>query len=245
MSRRTVPGVIAAVAAVAMAVSVIGFVTALLLNAFVFDDYDAYGEVPVPGSATVHLPAGPATISLHTMVIGGGGVLPVPKMSIGIAGPAGVPDPALTEDIGSTTTVNSDAHVRVWNAQIPVEGDYHVTTDGSVTAYVNPTLAFGHGSRFGFLPWTFVGIFVAALVVLVIARKWGSRVRRRGAIGAEPSGLNARPSGLNVGSPEERFVATDQGVRIQQLNNLARLRDSGALTEAEFEAEKKRVLEGY
>ncbi|MEZ0054478.1 hypothetical protein ABIA30_005520 [Mycobacterium sp. MAA66] len=238
MSRRTVPGVIAAVAAAAMVVSVIGFVTALLLNAFVFDDYDAYGEVPVPGSATVHLPAGPATISLHTMVIGGGGVLPVPKMSLGIVPPAGVPDPVLTEDIGSTTTVNSDAHVRVWNAQIPAEGDYHVTTDGSVTAYVNPTLAFGHGSRFGFLPWTFVGIFVAAIVVLLIARKWGSRVRRSGAIGA-------RPSGLNVGSPEERFVATDQGVRIQQLNNLARLRDSGALTEAEFEAEKKRVLEGY
>jgi hypothetical protein len=39
-------------------------------------------------------------------------------------------------------------------------------------------------------------------------------------------------------------VPTDQGVRLEQLNTLARLRDSGALTEDEFEAEKKRVLDG-
>ncbi|MCW2561135.1 MAG: hypothetical protein JWP55_5099 [Mycobacterium sp.] len=40
------------------------------------------------------------------------------------------------------------------------------------------------------------------------------------------------------------YVPTDQGIRIQQLNTLAQLRDSGALTEAEYEAEKRRVLDG-
>jgi Short C-terminal domain len=32
-------------------------------------------------------------------------------------------------------------------------------------------------------------------------------------------------------------------VRLEQLRQLAALRDSGALTEAEFEAEKRRILE--
>ena len=44
--------------------------------------------------------------------------------------------------------------------------------------------------------------------------------------------------------PAGPFTPTDQGVRIEQLNTLARLRDSGALTEGEYKAEKKRVLDG-
>ena len=37
---------------------------------------------------------------------------------------------------------------------------------------------------------------------------------------------------------------SDEGVKIQQLKTLAALRDSGALTEKEFQAEKRRVLDG-
>ena len=39
-----------------MVVAVAGFIVTLVLNAFFLDDYDAYGEVPVPGSASLHLP---------------------------------------------------------------------------------------------------------------------------------------------------------------------------------------------
>lgn len=235
MSRRTVPQFLTAVAVSAIVISIIGFVTTLILNAFVFDDYDAYGEVPIPGSATVHLPAGEATISLHTMMIGGGGVLPVPKMSLTIAPPAGVAEPQVTEDMGSTTTVNNDAHIRVWVAKIPADGDYTVTTDGQVSAYVNPTLAFGHGSWFGYLPWVFVGVFALAVVALIIAGMARKRASRR----------SGPPPAPHIEAPERPWVPTDQGVRIEQLNTLARLRDSGALTAEEFEAEKKRLLGGY
>ena len=38
------------------------------------------------------------------------------------------------------------------------------------------------------------------------------------------------------------FTPTDDGIRIQQLKTLAALRDSGALTQAEFDAEKRRLL---
>ncbi|MGB6516466.1 MAG: SHOCT domain-containing protein, partial [Mycobacterium sp.] len=34
-------------------VAVIGFVVTLILNAFVLDKYNAYGEVPIPGSGSL------------------------------------------------------------------------------------------------------------------------------------------------------------------------------------------------
>jgi hypothetical protein len=42
--------------------------------------------------------------------------------------------------------------------------------------------------------------------------------------------------------PAASYTPTDQGVRLEQLKTLASLRDSGALTEAEFEEEKRRIL---
>ncbi|MGB7111347.1 MAG: SHOCT domain-containing protein, partial [Mycobacterium sp.] len=102
-----------------MVVAVPGFIATLVLNAFFLDDYDAYGEVPIPGSASLHLPQGEVTVSLHTVVIGGpnGGGLPVPPLGVTIDPPSGVAQPAVTENFGSTTTANNDAHVRVWVAQ--------------------------------------------------------------------------------------------------------------------------------
>lgn len=217
-----------------MVVSAIGFVVALILNAFVFDEYDAYGEVPIPGSSSLVLPEGEVLITFHTVVIGGtsGSGLPVPRMSIGIDPPEGVPDPVLTEDIGGTTTVNNDARVRVWVAQIPVAGTYDITTDGNVSAFLDPRLAFGHGSRYGYLPIVFAVVFGIAVLDLVIARVWAGRVRS--SHGPPP----------NPEQPISSYIPTDQGIRIEQLNTIARLRDSGALTEDEFAAEKKRILDG-
>jgi hypothetical protein len=227
--------VLTVVAVVTLLAALVGFIITLALNAFVLDEYDAYGEVPIPGSSSLSLPEGEVLITFHTVIIGGGsggGGLPVPEMSIHIAPPEGVPDPVLTEDIGTTTTVNNDARVRVWVAQIPAAGTYDITTDGRVSAYLNPTLAFGHGSRYGYLPIVFAVVFGIALVDLIIARVWAARVAR-GASPAEPS----------VGFPTS-FTPTDQGIRLQQLETLARLRDSGALTHDEYETEKKRVLDG-
>lgn len=232
MNRGTAPRLLTVIAAVAAIVSAIGFVATLVLGAVLWDDFDAYGEVPIPGSAEVHLPAGEVIISFHTPIIGssGGGGLPVPRMSVAIDPPAGVADPVLTEDIGGTTTVNGDARVRVWSARVAAEGTYRITTEGRVSAYVNPTLAFGQPNRRGHLPVIFAVVFGVALVDLVIARVWAARVRRRAVPLAGPSGY---------------VVPTDQGIRVEALETLSRLRDSGALTEAEFAAEKKRILDGY
>src|SRR5438445_494855 len=94
-------------AIVMIVVSIGGFIVTLVLNAFFLDHYNAYGEVPIPGSASVYLPAGEVTVSLHTVVISGpdGGGLPVPPLGVTISPPDGVAQPSMTENIGSTTTV--------------------------------------------------------------------------------------------------------------------------------------------
>ena len=234
-----------------MVIAVPGFIVTLVLNAFFLDDYDAYGEVPVPGSASLHLPAGEVTISLHTVIIGGpNGGLPVPPLDITFDPPSGVAQPTVTENLGSTTTVNNDAHVRVWVAQIPSEGNYNITTDGKVNGYIDPRLAFGHGSPIGFLVWVFVGLFVVGLIGSIVASKWLGRVRRNAApaAGAGMLGYEFPVAPLPpIAKPTVSTVAHEpsgEGVRLERLKTIAALHDSGALTDAEFEAEKRRILDG-
>ncbi|OBA57745.1 hypothetical protein A5647_22630 [Mycobacterium sp. 1100029.7] len=165
-----------------MIVAVGGFIVTLVLNAFFLDKYNDYGEVAIPGSGSVSLPAGEVTVSLHAVVIGGAdGSLPVPPLGVTITPPDGTAQPTMTENIGSTTTVNNDAHVRVWVAKIPAAGTYNITTDGQVNGYIAPRLAFGHSSSYGFLVWWFVALFVVALVDSIVSGWWLMRTRRRAA----------------------------------------------------------------
>ncbi|RDH79855.1 SHOCT domain-containing protein [Mycolicibacterium moriokaense] len=227
---RTAPRIFIAASVLTLVVALVGFIVTVVLNAFVLDKYNAYGEVPIPGSSSLHLPAGEATVSFHTQTIGSpsGGGLPVPPLGLTVAPPAGVPQPEVTENWGTTTTVNNDARIRVWVVQIPAEGTYRITTDGNVNGYINPRLAFGHGSSYGWLAWAFAGLFALGLleltVSIVLAVRRGKRPTPAAPIALDP------------------YTPTDDGIRIEQLKNLAALRDSGALTEDEFQAEKRRIL---
>jgi hypothetical protein len=262
MSSRRLAKISLAAAIVMMVVAVGGFIVTLVLNAFFLDKYNAYGEVAIPGSGSLYLPAGEVTISLHTVVIGGpnGGGLPVPPLGVTISPPDGVAQPVVTENIGSTTTVNNDAHVRVWVAQIPVAGTYNLMTDGKVYGFIEPRLAFGHSSSYGFLVWVFVAIFVVGLVDSVMSSVWLARTRRKAAADFMAGAPHFPVAGPTVAptvwaatpeapatpeaSTSTAHEATDEGVRLERLKTLAALRDSGALTEKEFETEKRRILEG-
>ncbi len=236
-----------AAAVVLMIASVGGFIVALVLNAFFLDKYNAYGEVPIPGTGSVYLPAGEVTVSLHTVVVGSpNGGLPVPPLGVTITPPEGAAQPALNESIGSTTTVNNDAHVRVWVAQVPVSGNYTITTDGQVNGYINPRWAFGHKSSYRFLVWLFVALFVVGLVDAILSGLWLGRTRSRAVVAANP--YYPPPPVSPVVSPvvpAAPIEPSGEGVRLERLKTLAALRDSGALTTEEFEAEKRRILEGY
>lgn len=240
MTSRRLAKISLATAILMMVVAVGGFIVTLVLNAFFLDKYNAYGEVPIPGSASLYLPAGEVTVSLHTVVISGpdGGGLPVPPLGVTITPPDGVAQPLVTESIGSTTTVNNDAHVRVWVARIPVAGTYNITTDGQVNGFIAPRLAFGHSSSYGFLVWVFVAMFVAGLLDSIISGWWLSRTRRKVAA-AFVAGAH------QVAPPSAAYEPSGEGVRVERLKTLASLRDSGALTEEEFQSEKQRILEGH
>jgi hypothetical protein len=227
---------------VTLVVGVVGLIATLVLNAFVLDNYDAYGEVPVPGSGSLRLPAGEVTVSFHTQVIGSpsGGGLPVPRLTMTLIPPAGVADPVVTESFGSTTTVNNDAHRRVWLVEVPVEGTYYVKASGQVGGFISPRLAFGQRSSHGSLVWVFVVLAMLGLLKLLCALWWSARVRRR------PQRIaTGQPVAATTSAPDVLYAPGDEGVRVEQLKTLAALRDSGALTEAEFEAEKRRILDGH
>jgi Short C-terminal domain len=164
-----------------LVVGVAGFVISLVVNVFLADQYNAYGEVSIPGSGTVHLPAGQVTANFHATVTSGpnSGSLPVPRLKMGIDPPAGAAPPTVTENEGGTTTVNNDSHVRIWQIQIAADGDYAITTDGDVNGYINPRLAFGHSTSYGYLVWLFVGVFAFGLVYLVVSVIWVILTRRR------------------------------------------------------------------
>lgn len=193
------------------------------------DKYGSYGELSIPGSGDVHLPAGEVMISFHVSGYGGRG-LTLPKLSFDITPPSGVPDPTVTEDFGPTVSVNDDAHRRVWFMQVPVEADYRVITDGQVGGFVDPRLAFGQTRAVQGPLWLFTALSMIS-VDLGIAAWWFGRRSAKASSGEPPT----------VNDP---YTLNDEGVRLEQLKTISSLRDSGALTEKEFQEEKRRILEG-
>ena len=245
MRRRSGPRIAILSAILTLVIAGVGLLATLILNAFVLDEYDAYGEVPIPGSTSVQLPAGEATVSFHTMVTGSpSSGFPIPDLQFSITPPASVPKPEVTESLGDTTTVNSDTRVRVWVVQIPQDGVYEIVTDGNVNGYINPRLAFGHGSSYGWLTWVFGGLLALGVVELAAALIWSARSAKAARPLAPEEMMNFNEPTWSVGAAATpSYTPSDQGVRLEQLRQLAALRDSGALTEAEFEAEKRRILE--
>lgn len=245
MSRRSGPRIAVLSAILTLVVAGVGLVAALVLNAFIFDKYDAYGEVSIPGSTSLHLPVGEVTISFHTMVTGSpSSGFPIPDLKFTITPPAGVAKPQVTESISGTTTVNSDTHMQVWVVQIAEEGTYGIVTDGNVNGYISPRLAFGHGSSYGWLSWLFGALLAVGVVELVAALMWSAR-SAKAARPLAPEELMSfkEPTWSSGTASAPSYTPNDQGVRLEQLKQLAALRDSGALTEAEFDAEKRRILE--
>ncbi len=242
---RSAPRALLAVSIVTLVVSILGLAVSILLNAFVFDKFDAYGEVPIPGAASLQLPAGEVNVTLHTYAVGspGGGGLPIPDLSMTIDPPPGVARPAVVENIGSTTSVNNDIRRRVWVADIPAAGTYRVTAHGQVSAFIAPRLAFGHGSTLGWLPWVFGALLAVSVVDFVVSIVWLLR-RRSAPVGPSFAPDFDVPTVLPAAHSADPYVPTDETFRIEQIKHLAALRDSGALTQQEFEQEKRRVLDG-
>lgn len=212
-------------------VSIGGLITTAVLGT-IGEKYASYGEVPIPGSAQVHLPAGQVVVSFHVRNYGGRG-LTLPRLDFDITPPPGSPDPTVTEDFGATVSINDDAHRRVWFMKVADKGDYRIITGGEVGGYAQPRLAFGQTRSLHAPLWLFTAMSIIS-VDLAIAAWWLRRKQR----GAKVQAGVAHPG------PVDPYTPSDEGVRLEQLKTIAALRDSGALSNDEYEAEKRRILEG-
>lgn len=139
------------------------------------EKYGSYGQVPIPASGIVRLPAGEVIVSLHVRDLQGRGMR-VPPVTMDITPPPGVSDPRVTEDLGDTVSVGDDAHRRVWFMKVATEGDYRIVADGPMGDEVDPYLSFGQTRSIDGPLWFFVALSVVS-VDLAIAVWW---FRRRG-----------------------------------------------------------------
>lgn len=187
---------LAVASAALVVVSIVGLMASWELIDTVWDKYDAYGEVPIPGTRTLHLPEDDVKVSFHTEIAGTmeGGGLPIPRdLEVAITGPSGL----------SASTA----------------GDYTIAANGKASADLSPRLSFGDGSSYGFLTWAFVALGGASLLTL-LALLPSALVRAR-----------------RVAPPKRKTA-------LQQLDDIAALHDSGALSDEEYEAPKRQPVDG-
>jgi hypothetical protein len=88
----------------------------------------------------------------------------------------------------------------------------------------------------------FGGILALGVVELVVGLFWSARSAKAARPLTPEEAVHLDQPSWSDGSVPS-YTPSDQGVRLEQLRQLAALRDSGALTEAEFENEKRRILE--
>lgn len=193
---------------VAFVVGVVGFLASMVMDYASLTD-EAYGDVTVPGSATLQLPGGDVLVTLHTEAISEHEDAVIPgNLEVLIAPPSGVGQPSVTDLLGddadeppprrqpgywSSDEASRDAMV----AHIPQAGDYTVTTKGTDSLSVSPRLSFGRRSIFEFLMWPF---FPGLIAVSLVAGGVAFALRRD-----EPEG------GPTVVDPE--LLASGQRVR--------------------------------
>ncbi|MCV7202219.1 hypothetical protein B7435_09260 [Mycolicibacterium peregrinum] len=232
------------VSVIALVVGVLGIIASVMVNAFVIADDDAYGEVPIPGSASLELPAGDVDIAYRatTLTVGGKGVM-VPPIQLAITPPTGVATPLITDSMSSSSKTNREITVRVFTAHIEEAGTYRIDAKASVFESQNPRLTFGHSSPYYWVMWPFIGMTVLAAVALGLSIWWSLRSGKQATpLPSYPTTYTATGTPTYAPTYSGSQVPDDQAVRLEQLKTIAALRDTGALTEAEFEAEKRRIL---
>jgi len=166
---------------VAFVVGVVGFLASMVMDYASLTD-EAYGDVTVPGSARLHLPAGDVLVTLHTEAIAEHEDAVIPdNLELLFTPPSGVGQPSVTDLLGddadeppprrqpgywSSDEASRDAMV----AHISQAGDYTITTKGTDSLSVSPRLSFGRRSVFEFLMWPFFpGLTAVSLVAGLVA----------------------------------------------------------------------------
>jgi Short C-terminal domain len=243
----------------------IGALAAFILANTALSRIDANGTVPVPGTSVLHLPAGEVDISFATnSAVANGGSFYTPGMDLKVApvSESGA-SPTITDSSGGASTIGSRTSARVWKMQVPTAGDYRVTVDGNASAYINPKLLFGQSPPGGLI----VKLGLIALgglgLLIILSGMVAKRAdRRAGPAPVAGNGFAAAPGmtfmapGITVSAPPNGTAAASFGVgsaapglealgeaaHLDELSKLADLHERGVLSDAEFAAEKAKIL---
>ncbi|MFI5506550.1 hypothetical protein ACIA48_03715 [Mycobacterium sp. NPDC051804] len=160
---------------VAFAAAVVGLIASFVMD-FVSLADETYGDVPVPGSTSMRLPAGDVLITLKTDAVGRGVGAVIPEnLELVITPPSGIPKPSVTDLLGDDAAEPAprrsegyeagEAIREAMIAHIPVAGDYTITSSGTDPLSTSPRLTFGRDSIFDFLTWPFFPCLIAVTVV--------------------------------------------------------------------------------
>lgn len=166
---RTIRTVLAALGPGLLVIGVVGAAGSAVVNFIVYDEHDKYGEVPIPGEGSVHLPVRTATIYFraHSDKFGDDEGIPLPDgVEMTLIPPDGIAQPDISTDHSGVSSTNNNGWVSLWKAKIVIEGDYRVVTDADTRGFDNSRLAFGRDSEYWWITWLF---FKATIVGVIIA----------------------------------------------------------------------------
>jgi hypothetical protein len=212
---------------------------------FASSDLASYAVIPIPGTRTVHLPKGTAQASFDALT-GEVASLPLPDLSLGVHPVAGGPDPKVT--VARSTTTNSGGESETLAAEIHVAtaGDYRVSITGGGN-YNAPKLLLGRSDTGNWLPIALITVIVDVAVFLVTALVLRSLRRRPGVVAAGAgSGAGSERSVLSIELPRAAGAEGDghgDGSAEDRLARLERLHEAGTVSDEEYAAERRRILD--
>jgi len=207
----------------------------------VWGDPNQYGRVDIPGSGVVHLPSGSVDGTVAMIIPGRGNetpdVLLPDDLSLTVVATDASGTATVTRHLGTSGNAmdaKADSQRHVWNIDVPHSGDYRVTTRGTFTGLgVDASVWLGHGPP---IPGTSVPIIGAILGSITTLILWLLSKRRR-------ARAPARDDGAAAWTPAPAARGDSDLDEIDGLERLAKLHREGALTDAEFSAEKAKLLE--
>ncbi len=222
----------------------------------VWGEPNQYGRVAAPGTGVVHLPAGDVDGTVAMIIPGRGNETPTvllpDDLALTVVAVDGSGTATVTRHVGSSGNAmdnKADSQRRVWKIDVPHDGDYRATARGGFSGVgVDVAIWFGHGPPIPGTSVPIIGLVLGSITTLVI---W--LVRRRRAAPSPPrrdEALQWRPAPEGNESflnDHDQFSDDKPGDPdldgIRALERLAKLHESGALTDAEFDAEKHKLIE--
>ena len=239
MSKSRVQWITVGLSIVVLLVGILGMVLTSVLNSSVFGKADAYGTVPVPGSASLELPVGDVLVNYRYTQSSSSSSPTVPTLRLGITPPPGVAAPAVTDEDSGASTSGSEATAKVFVVHVQQAGLYRVEVGEPGFKAEDARLLFGYEGPYGWLMGPFAVVMTVGILAMIGSIFW---VVRSDSDDVEPQ---VAPPVYGTGPIADgpQSYASAEDARLQRLKMIAGLRDSGALSEAEFEAEKRRILE--